>query len=260
MLLSLKENDLYIWKYISNHKKECCDLTIDELASRCNVSRSSILRFAQRLSLNGYSELKIYLKWEKQHPVISQDLVRNCCHTLSKLIEDYGKRDYTGICELIYNSKKVFLYGTGAMQRMVAKEMRRIFLSGHEHFYMIDGVDELDALFNTLTSEDLVFMISLNGQSDNAKAFAKHLNLKGVPFISMTRLQDNEISHYSSQSIFVDTAELELGTGTPYQVMDLYFFLANILFLNYMQYKNDIVKKQNRLDTSGRFVHMRSEL
>lgn len=234
---ALKQNDLYIWKYISNHKKECCDLTIDELAHKCNVSRSSILRFAQRLSLNGYSELKVYLKWEEQTPLIQENVVQNYCHTMAKLIEDYGKRDFTSICEMIYSSKKVFLYGTGAIQRTVAKEMRRIFLFGHEHLYMIDGVDELDALFNTLTSEDLVFMISLNGQSDNAKSFAQHLALKGIPFISMTRVKDNEISHYSSQSIFVDTPELELGITSPYQVLDLYFILADILFLNYMQFK-----------------------
>ena len=235
---SLKQNDLYIWKYISNHKKECCDLTIDELAAKCNVSRSSILRFAQRLSLNGYSELKVCLKWEEQRSVIQKDIVKSYCRTLSQLIQDYGNRDYTSICEMIYHSKKVFLYGTGTLQRAVAKELRRIFLSGHEHFYMIDGVDELDALFNTLTSEDLVFMISLNGQSDNARSFAQHLALKGVPFISMTRVQDNEIAHYSSQSILVDTPELDLGTASPYQVLDLYFILADILFLNYMQYKS----------------------
>lgn len=235
--MSLKQNDLHIWKYISNHKKECCDLTIDELAAKCNVSRSSILRFAQRLSLKGYSELKVYLKWEEQKSVVPQNLVKGYCMTISKLIEDYGRRDFDSICELIYNSKKVFLYGTGTLQRAVAKEMRRIFLSGHEHFYMIDGVDELDALFNTLTSEDLVFMISLNGQSDNAKSFAQHLTLKGIPFVSMTRVQDNEISHYSSQSIYVDTPEFEIGTNALYQVLDLYFILADILFLNYMKYK-----------------------
>ena len=39
----LNENDLYIWNYINHHKKECEHLSIDELALRCNVSRSTIL-------------------------------------------------------------------------------------------------------------------------------------------------------------------------------------------------------------------------
>mgnify|MGYP000072618373 CR=1 FL=1 len=57
---------------------------------------------------------------------------------MADLIRDYGNRDYSQICEMIYHSQKVFLYGTGTLQRNVAKEMRRIFLAGHEHFYMIE--------------------------------------------------------------------------------------------------------------------------
>ncbi len=163
---------------------------------------------------------------------------------MADLIRDYGNRDYSQICEMIYHSQKVFLYGTGTLQRNVAKEMRRIFLAGHEHFYMIDGVDELSALFNTLTSEDLVFVISLNGKSDNAINFAQQLSLNGIPFISMTRIQDNKIAHYSSQSIYVDTPEFPIGASNLYQVTDLYFILADILFLNYMQYKSNKVNPQ----------------
>ena len=62
----LNENDIYIWNYISNNKKECESLSIDNLAHKCNVSRTTILRFAQKISLKGYSELKLYLKLENQ--------------------------------------------------------------------------------------------------------------------------------------------------------------------------------------------------
>ena len=241
---TLKPNDLYIWKYIATHKSECKNLTIDELAHKCNTSRSSILRFAQRLSLKGYSELKFYLRQSDNCSTISNELIKNYCFTMADLIRDYGNRDYSQICEMIYHSQKVFLYGTGTLQRNVANEMRRFFLAGHEHFYMIDGVDELSALFNTLTSEDLVFVISLNGKSDNAINFAQQLSLNGIPFISMTRIQDNKIAHYSSQSIYVDTPEFPIGASNLYQVTDLYFILADILFLNYMQYKSNKVNPQ----------------
>lgn len=41
----LNDNDLYIWNYIIHHRKECERLSIDELALRCSVSRSTILRY-----------------------------------------------------------------------------------------------------------------------------------------------------------------------------------------------------------------------
>lgn len=60
----------------------------------------------------------------------------------------------------------------------------------------------------------------------------------------MTRIQDNKIAHYSSQSIYVDTPEFPIGASNLYQVTDLYFILADILFLNYMQYKSNKVNPQ----------------
>ena len=62
----LNENDIYNWNYISSHKKECEKLAIDQLAYKCNVSRTTILRFAQKLSLKGYGELKVYFKIDNQ--------------------------------------------------------------------------------------------------------------------------------------------------------------------------------------------------
>ena len=62
----LSSNDLYIWDYIQAHGKECQNLSIVELAQRCHVSKTTILRFAQKLSLKGYSELKVYLSWENR--------------------------------------------------------------------------------------------------------------------------------------------------------------------------------------------------
>ena len=62
----LNENDLYIWQYISAHRKECEKLSIDDLANHCHVSRTTILRFSQRLGLKGYTELKVYLRIDNQ--------------------------------------------------------------------------------------------------------------------------------------------------------------------------------------------------
>lgn len=236
----LKQNDLHIWNYISNHKKECCDLTIDELAAKCNVSRSTILRFAQRISLKGYSELKIYLKWEVKENPIKQDIIENFCNSLIQDIKEYKKHDFTSVCKLIYQSKKVFLYGTGAVQRSVAQEMRRIFLTGNEHFYVIEGVDEIAPFINTLTPEDLVFIISLKGESDNAKTFSRQLVLQGIPFVTITSLEENELSRLSTESIYIHIPEVQHRPEINYQILDVYFILVDILFLNYILYKESI--------------------
>lgn len=234
----LNTNDLHIWQYISNNKKQCSESTIEELSQLCNSSKSSIYRFARKLNLNGYSELKYALKNDVNLNVMGDDILSAFCDNLTRSIGEYKKHDYTGVCDWIYHSQKVFLYGTGTLQRAVAQEMRRVFLSGNEHFYVTEGVDEIGVLTGTLTKDDLVIIISLKGQSDNAQQFAQQLVLQGVPFISITSFEENIISHLSNESVFVNTSELEIGVGRKYQVLDSYFILVNIIFLNYMAYKN----------------------
>ena len=85
---SLNENDKYIWKYILNNKKECENMSIQDLAANCNVSHTTILRFAQKLGLNGYSELKFYLKLEnKKKYVFDKEEILNVSDDIKKTIE-----------------------------------------------------------------------------------------------------------------------------------------------------------------------------
>ena len=52
----LNPNDLYIWEYLSKHRMKCSEMTIEDLSKQCNVSKTSIIRFAKKLSLSGISE------------------------------------------------------------------------------------------------------------------------------------------------------------------------------------------------------------
>ena len=60
----LNPNDLIIWRYITQNKEQCLNMTIEALAHFCNVSRSTVMRFAQKIGLSGYSEMKACLRFE----------------------------------------------------------------------------------------------------------------------------------------------------------------------------------------------------
>ena len=50
---ALNETDLAVWRYIESHPQECCYISIYDLANRCHVSRTSVLRFAKKLDRMG---------------------------------------------------------------------------------------------------------------------------------------------------------------------------------------------------------------
>ena len=96
---SLNENDIHIWEYILAHNKECENLTIDELASRCYVSRTTVMRFAQRIGLKGYAELKSYLRMNnrKNDKCLSlEDMYNEMTSLLSSKSYDFSKWEKEG--------------------------------------------------------------------------------------------------------------------------------------------------------------------
>lgn len=237
----LNENDLSIWKYISNHKKEVSESTLLELAQKCNYSKSSILRFTQKISYKGFSELKYALKMELESEELEGNLIDRYISIISNSMNEMKYRDFTSVFDLISQSQKVFIYGTGTLQRAVAQEMRRVFLAGDEHFYVVEGVDEISSLTDTLSTEDLVFIISLKGKSDNAYSFARDLKIKGIPFVAITSFVESKISQLSNENIFVNLDQVPVGSNKEYNVLDPYFILVSILFLRYMEYKKNIL-------------------
>lgn len=234
---SLNLNDRHIWQFICKNKDNCFKYTIDEFANKCNVSNASLVRFAKKISLKGFSELKSRLKWELDekeiYPIDSLELVCECYH---KLIDDIKKRDCTEIFNLIENADRVFLYGTGNAQRTVADEFKRIFLSIKKCFYVISGVDTIDSLVRTSTERDLIIIISLSGESREAVDMAKKLTLKSVPIISITRLKNNDLALCSTENLYINTTLLNIDSLFSYETTTPYFILIELIFLKYQQY------------------------
>lgn len=235
----LNENDLYIWNYIDSHRKECCQCTIEELAKKCCVSRTTILRFAKKLSMEGFSELKIHLKMEQDKASRpEQDIVKLVCNDYRKRIDDMEKNDYSNICKLIYEAKRIYVYGSGAVQSFVAKEFKRAFLSAKICMCLIEGHRaEQDLIADILQEGDLVIIVSLSGESNHVVEFAKILKMKGIPIISMTKLKNNTLAQMSTESLYINTSHVATSHIANYETTTLFFMTVELLLIKYLKYQ-----------------------
>lgn len=57
----LNDADLYSLKRIETIGKDIEKMNIEQVASHCDTSKSSILRLTQKLGFSGYSEFKNYI-------------------------------------------------------------------------------------------------------------------------------------------------------------------------------------------------------
>lgn len=235
----LNENDLYIWKYIDSHRKECCQCTIEELAKRCNVSRTTILRFAKKLSMDGFSELKIHMKMEQEkNSVSSRNITKLVCDDYRKRIDEMEKNDYEEICKKLYEAKRVFVCGSGAVQSFVAKEFKRAFLSAKLCMILIEGSsDEQQLMLELMQEGDLVIIVSLSGESNHVVEFAKKLKLRGITTISMTKLKNNTLAQLSDENLYINTSTVGTSYIANYETTTLFFMTVELLLIKYLSYQ-----------------------
>lgn len=235
----LNENDLYIWKYIDSHREECRHCTIEELAKNCNVSRTTILRFAKKLSMDGFSELKIHMKMERaQKKAPGQDITKLVCDDYRKLIDQMEKNEYADICRLLYEAKRIFVFGSGAVQSFVAKEFKRAFLSAKICINVIEGGrGEQELMLDIMREGDLVIIVSLSGESNHVVQFARQLKMKGITTVSMTKLKNNTLAQLSDENLYINTSNIGTSYIENYETTTLFFMTVEMILIKFLIYQ-----------------------
>ena len=68
--------------------------------------------------------------------------------------------------------------------------------------------------------------------------------MKDVKLISITKLKENSLARLSDFNLYIDTATInDFSSNSDYESVTAYFILIEILFIKYMEYKNQKGKK-----------------
>lgn len=229
------ENDRYICTCILHHKEDCMRLSIDEFARTYHMSPSSLSRFAQKLSLPGYSELKVILHFEKKDQVPSLLESNYFLHNYDEVIEMMEKKDCEKLFLHMVHARRIIVFGDGYHQGRVAKEMKRIFLPSGKVFYDMYGLDMIDPLSQLIQEGDVVILISMHGNTKEVIEFAKNLHLRGVYLASLTIMESNPLSHVCDENFYIQTLHIEIDTR-QYEVTTPYFILIELLYVKYKMF------------------------
>lgn len=234
----LNPNDLIIWRYIGAHRAECAGLSINELAKRCSVSRTTVMRFAQKLGLHGYSELKMMLHWEYGDFLdTGEDIVNTTCTGLQETIECFRNKDMTTLCRMITDASRIFVYGTGGVQRSAIAELKRLFLNINVYLIDIPGESELFKVAQLATDRDLIFIASKRGETPYLQDAVVTLKGQGTKVVSCTDAGGNTLANLSDYNLFLDYGahRVKLREFFYDESMRL-FILMEIIYVKYIEY------------------------
>lgn len=237
-LHELNPTDLIIWRYICNNREKCCHSSIYEVAAACNVSRTTVLRFAKKLSLDGFSDLKMILKLELGENEITPyaDITRATIDLCKRVGDEVSKQDFSDANKLIYKANRIFVYSSGYVQENVANEMMRLFINCNTWIHQVKGLSELETICTNIEKNDLFIVISLSGESADVVKVAKKLHMQNIAFISLTQLKCNTLATLSTEHIYITPVELPAAVNIKYESVLMFFLVAEIWFVSYSQY------------------------
>lgn len=238
---TFNDNERDICGYLLRNKAACAGMTIEEMALVCHVSESSLFRFAKKLSLTGFSDLRVRLRLEtKEAPEEKTDLLSKMADSCHKMIDDIGMLDCTMLFEKLRMAERVLVFGSGYTEARVASELKRIFLPVRRKIYTMHGSEMSDALSKMAKTGDFLILISLTGESKGCIKAAQNSRMRQMETMSITRLSNNTLASLCGENLYINTIKVPLDSVSQYEISTPYFILLELLFLKYQRYLEDI--------------------
>lgn len=232
----LNEVDLYIWQFIYHHQKECLEMSIQQLAQKANVSTTSIVRLTKKIGLDGYSELKVLLKWQNNASRFNHDIIAKITTELKTTIDNIATSDLEAIVKDIYQAGRIHIYPTGDVQTHVAQEFKKDFTFKNKLMNVIEGTSELDSILNTLKPSDLFIIISFSGNNASAITLAKLLKPLGQKSIGIALDNDNLLSKYCTHYFGFKSSPYQISTHHLGYCPTHLFIIEYFVYLKYIEY------------------------
>ena len=233
----LNENDLYIWDYIRRHPAECRSISIDALSAACCISHTTILRFAKKLGLGGFSELKMILRWQDTGPgIMRPDELTRTMQDYQQTMEYLSTVDFSDLFTLIQNARQIFIYGSGSVQQLAARNLKEKFFYSHKLMHVIEGETEMRKLSVRLGEHDLMILISLSGNNAFVNKIAETLHKQGCPIVSICRVQSNRLIYLSDINIPFFSHAIESGCSITLWPSNLMFLVNEFLMIRYLEF------------------------
>ncbi len=239
----MSTSDHMVWQYICHHRKECRSMSLHQLADACQVSHTTVLRFIQLLGMEGFSEFKVFLKWEdRQKPTIDIRQVEKNSYDLTRTVNLIEDMDCGELFRRLDEARHIFAYGTGSVQKSAARVLKNYFIVAEKLIHVFEGKDERDIALRTMRKGDVIFLFSVSGNNAQMNEYAARLREHGLYLVCICQDGANELAKLCDFRIPFFTQKFEVGRhNLPYYSSAGMFVIAETLALKYVVHQAQLL-------------------
>lgn len=226
------EGEQFIANYILNHKKKIPDLSINELAAKCLSSKSSVLRFCQKLGFRGYTEFKSFAKWDlsARRDVNTFDNFNNYfTNRYNELIKYYLDLNLNDVVADIFKAENIYVLGTGKQQQIWLDVFKRCFLNLDKKIDVIEyGMNNqlYKSTIKRITENDLLIVKSHSGENPVLKDALSLPLTKEMKILAFTTRGDNWLASNSTHHLSLSPEYIlePFTTNSDYILIDIILY------------------------------------
>ncbi|OIJ11810.1 RpiR family transcriptional regulator [Anaerobacillus alkalilacustris] len=196
----LNDTDDQIVEYIIKNKQEAVNLSIQYLAAKLYTVPNTITRLSKKLGYDGFSHMKNNLKEEiqRQEKVLSENtLILN----INKTIDLMDQNKFAIVKKIIHEARRVLFFAVGdtaPICEIMVKNLKVVGKQAEYYFHRHDMLHEV----NHLEGSDVLFLISLSGETTQVLDMAKLAKKRGVRLISLTHFSENSLQQMSDINLY----------------------------------------------------------
>ena len=229
--------------WLFSHSGEVLPYSITDLASKCESSEATIVRFSKRLGCTGYQDLKITLAKEHEKKVIvpmitSQDdcfaIFEKVCNdaymSLERTKKTLSAEAMTKASNAIAAARRVVLIGLGTSAQVAEDASNKLLRAGCNSSAYADTHMQSIAI-SQLKAGDVVIGISQSGSSKDIVEAMKLARAHGATTISITSKERSPIARQSDILLLTDTEE------TMHSTLGLNSHISRLVVIDALCYK-----------------------
>ena len=229
--------------WLFSHSGEVLPYSITDLASKCDSSEATIVRFSKRLGASGYQELKLMLALESDKKIISPKITESdgCFEIFEKVCNDaYMSLERTkktlsaeamsSAARVISRARRVVLIGLGSSASVASDASNKLLRAGCNASSYADTHMQAIAIAQ-LKEGDAVIGISQSGTSKDIVDGLRAARLRGAATISITSKERSPLTRQSDIVLLTDTEE------TRHSSLGLNSHISRLIVIDSLCYK-----------------------
>jgi RpiR family glv operon transcriptional regulator len=238
------ETDKIICSYIYTHQEQMPNLSITKLAKASYTSKSSVLRFVQKLGFKGYSEFKYLIDWKDDISHTKKMLtVEQSIAYIADVLNNIQEQTLTGFFEQLRNASRIYLLATGTDQQIQAQNFARSFLKLNVVCTVIPGNSNIELtsiVLDNIKKEELIMVFSGSGHNEQINELLAVPLLKEVPIVSLTATDNNWLSKHS---LYHFSVSLQHDVVLPFYASGMCHLLIDYLAVQFQQYVENLLAR-----------------